>query len=162
MCIPSYVELGAGIITSCLPTLPKFFKTMVKIPWVVSLGKRFGVGIEGNAKKGKEKRGSATSIRCSWRKPTSKRKVGRGVKDAEGNTNEELEVHDYGLEEGWETRNAHSNSMIGLGNTTSITRMENGANHDIEIKPVTDEERGILRSVQVSVIRHGLKDENVV
>ncbi|KAF7925760.1 uncharacterized protein EAE98_006985 [Botrytis deweyae] len=143
MCIPSYVELGAGIITSCLPTLPKFFKTMSQIPrvsrmcsFVSSLSKSSNSSVE--SKESKER-----SDNSSWnqhrRMPSGTRGERRGSES-------------YDVLEEWEGHNA-AFSTVSLGNTATATGMRNeGGNSQMKC---VDEERGILRSVQISIVRQG-------
>ncbi|TGO23838.1 hypothetical protein BPAE_0120g00170 [Botrytis paeoniae] len=152
MCIPSYVELGAGIITSCLPTLPKFFKTMSQIPrvsrmcnFVSSLSKSSGSSAES---KESEERSSNSSWNQHRRMPSGSRGERRGEES-------------YDVLEEWEGHNA-AFSTVSLGNTTTATGMRNERNclgmrnerNCLEMKHV-DEERGILRSVQISIVRQG-------
>ncbi|KAF7945785.1 uncharacterized protein EAE97_004823 [Botrytis byssoidea] len=141
MCIPSYVELGAGIITSCLPTLPKFFKTMSQIPrvsrmcsFVSSLSKSSNSSVE--SKQSKERSGNS-----SWnqhrRMPSRSRRERRSSES-------------YDVLEEWEGHNADF-STVSLGNTATATGMRNeGGNSQMKC---VDEVRGILRSVQISVVR---------
>lgn len=143
MCIPSYVELGAGIITSCLPTLPKFFKTMSQIPrvsrmcsFVSSLSKSSNSSVE--SKESKE-RSSNSSWNQHRRMPSGSRREGRGLES-------------YDVLEEWEGNGA-AFSTVSLGNSATAIGMRNeGGNSQMKC---VDEERGILRSVQISIVRQG-------
>ena len=143
MCIPSYVELGAGIITSCLPTLPKFFKTTSQIPRVSKMCNFVSSLSKSSNSSGESKEEEEMSSSSSWnqhrRMPSMSRGEGRG-----------LERYDV-LEE-WEGNNA-AFSTVSLGNTTTATGMRIEGD-GLEMKHV-DEERGILRSVQISIVRQG-------
>ncbi|TGO68457.1 hypothetical protein BOTNAR_0024g00080 [Botryotinia narcissicola] len=143
MCIPSYVELGAGIITSCLPTLPKFFKTMSQIPrvsrmcsFVSSLSKSSNSSVE--SKESKERSGNS-SCNQHRRMPSGSRRERRGSES-------------YDVLEEWEGHNS-AFSTVSLGNTAMAMGMrDEGGNTQMKC---VDEERGILRSVQISVVRQG-------
>ncbi|KAF7947622.1 hypothetical protein EAE96_008704 [Botrytis aclada] len=142
MCIPSYVELGTGIITSCLPTLPKFFKTISQIPRVSGICKFFSLSKSSNSS-AESKESDERSSNSSW---NQQRRIPSGS-GGEMRTEESFD----GLEE-WEGNHA-AFSRISLGNTTTATEMRNRED-GLEMKCV-DEERGILRSVQISIVRQG-------
>lgn len=143
MCIPSYVELGAGIVTSCLPTLPKFFKTIARIPCVSKMWKSLSYFFKSSRSSNSSKRVSERSSSSSWAQHRRKRsisRVERGVSET------------YDILDEWGSHNA-AFSTISLGTTTVATGMRDLGNN-LEMKPA-DEERGILRSVQISVVRQG-------
>lgn len=140
MCIPSYVELGAGIITSCLPTLPKFFKTMAQIPCFAKMGTRLSsLFMSPKPSKSISERSSSSSWVQYRRKPSMSRVERRGLDN-------------YDVLDGWEGQH-NAFSTTSLGNVTIAAGMRNEGNN-MEMKPV-DEERGILRSVQISVVCQG-------
>ncbi|CAD6448648.1 e65e15e7-e58f-4bd6-a05a-23b24e3531a6 [Sclerotinia trifoliorum] len=145
MCIPSYVELGAGIITSCLPTLPRFFKTMAQIPWVSKMCISIPSCFKPSKSSTESKKSSERNITASWvrnHRRSSRLRVERRVLS---------ESYD-GLDE-WEGNDAVF-SITRLGNVTISTGIRNEGNN-LEVKNLDDEERGVLKSVQVSVVRQG-------
>ncbi|KAI9649568.1 hypothetical protein NHQ30_002148 [Ciborinia camelliae] len=140
MCIPSYVELGAGIFTSCLPTLPRFFKTMAQIPCLAKMGGRLSsLFMSSKPFKGVSERTiSSSSVQCR-RKPSMLRVERRGSEY-------------YDVSGVWEGPH-NTFSTTSLGNVTIAAGMRNEGDN-MAMKPV-DEEMGILRSVQISVVRQG-------
>lgn len=143
MCIPSYVELGAGIITSCLPTLPKFFKTMAQIPRVAKFGASLSSIFKSSAP---PKRTYETSSRYSWNQ-------GRNEPSIPGAERRGWESYNV-LEGSQHQHDAFSTTSLG---NVAMAKGTGNERDNLEMVPV-DEEMGILRSVRISIVRHSSPD----
>ncbi|KAA8570969.1 hypothetical protein EYC84_000344 [Monilinia fructicola] len=143
MCIPSYVELGAGIITSCLPTLPKFFKTMAQIPRVAKFGASLSSIFKSSAP---PKRTYETSSRYSWNQ-------GRNEPSIPGAERRGWESYNV-LEGSQDQHDAFSTTSLG---NVAMAKGTGNERDNLEMVPV-DEEMGILRSVRISIVRYSSPD----